>query len=116
MIKKDNTILRKGYYSVAIISVVIFLVGMLLVGVGDFPFFTYHNIEYVIIGVPFSIWAWLIIVGLLFVKKNWIVIAIIIASAIPHIIAIALLYAFSYSILEILKWYVMILSFGSIVL
>lgn len=117
MIEKNNMILRKIYYLVTILSVLIFLGGMLLVDIESLSFLVNnYNFENIIIGVPFSIWAWLIIVGLLFVKKNWIIITILIALAIPHIIAIVVLYAYSYSILDILKWYVMILSFGSIII
>ena len=117
MTEKNKMILRKGYYLVAIVSVLTFLGGMLLTDVESLSFLlNNHSFENIVIGVPFSIWAWLIIVGLLFVKKNGIVITIIIVLAIPHIIAIALLHAYSYNILEILKWYVMILSFGSIII
>lgn len=113
----EKNSLRKAYYFVAISSILMFLGGMLLVDIESLSFLVNnHNFENVIIGIPFSIWAWLIIVGLLFVKKNWIIITILIVLAIPHIIAIVVLYAYSYSILDILKWYVMILSFGSIII
>lgn len=115
MNEKNSVILRKVYYFVAISSVLIFLGGMLLADIESLLFLINNNFDIVVIGIPFSIWAWLIIVGLLFVKKNWIIITILIALAIPHIIVIMVLYAYSYSILDILRWYVMILSFGSII-
>lgn len=114
---KNNMILRKVYYCIVVLSFLIFLGGMLLVGVESLSFLVNnHNVENIIIGVPFSIWAWLIIVGLLFIKKNWIIITLLITLAIPHVISIAILYAYSYSVVDILKWYVMILSFGSIII
>lgn len=115
MNEKNSVILRKVYYFVAISSVLMFLGGMLLADIESLSFLINNNFDIIVIGIPFSIWAWLIIVGLLFVKKNWIIITILIALAIPHIIVIMVLYAYSYSILDILRWYVMILSFGSII-
>lgn len=115
MNEKNSVILRKVYYFVVISSVLMFLGGMLLSDIESLSFLINNNFDIVVIGIPFSIWAWLIIVGLLFVKKNWIIITILIALAIPHIIVIMVLYAYSYSILDILRWYVMILSFGSII-
>lgn len=115
MNEKNSVILRKVYYFVVISSVLMFLGGMLLSDIESLSFLINNNFNIVVIGIPFSIWAWLIIVGLLFVKKNWIIITILIALAIPHIIVIMVLYAYSYSILDILRWYVMILSFGSII-
>lgn len=117
MIKKNNMILRKVYYVVTVLSVLILLGGIFSQGIESLSFLAeISNFDYLTIGIPFGIWAWLIIVGLLFIKKNRVVIAILIALSIPNIIAIALLYAYSYSISEILKWYVMILSFGSIII
>ena len=60
--------------------------------------------------------AWIVVFGLLFVRKNFLVITICILLSIPHIIFIAVMIGYSNSAVEILKRYVMIFSFGSIVL
>ena len=115
--KKNHEIARKVYYIVAILSVVILIVGLMLTGIEGFSFFTQvPKLDYMIIGVPFGLWAWLLIVGLLFIRKNRVVVTILIALMIPNIFAIVLLYEYSYTLLEILKWYVMILSFGLVII
>lgn len=53
----------------------------------------------------FCLWAWLIINNI-FIPKNWIVISIIIALAIPHMIVIAVSIGYSYGLVRILKMYV----------
>ncbi len=114
--------INKLFYLTTVVSVLIFIIGNIITliynqsdnGVSGILSRDYFDI--LTLFIPFSIWAWLIIFGTLFVRKNWLVVTICIVLAIPHVILIVVLYAYSYSILEILKWYVMILSFGSIVL
>ena len=114
--------INKLFYLTTVVSVLIFIIGNIITliynqsdnGVSGILSRDYFDI--LTLFIPFSIWAWLIIFGTLFVRKNWLVVTICIVFAIPHVIFIVVLYAYSYSILEILKWYVMILSFGSIVL
>ena len=114
--------INKLFYLTTVVSVLIFIIGNIITliynqsdnGVSGILSRDYFDI--LTLFIPFSIWAWLIIFGTLFVRKNWLVVTICIVLAIPHVILIVVLYAHSYSILEILKWYVMILSFGSIVL
>lgn len=114
--------INKLFYLTTVVSVLIFIIGNIITliynqsdnwvsGILSRDYF-----DILTLFIPFSIWAWLIIFGTLFVRKNWLVVTICIVLAIPHVILIVVLYAYSYSILEILKWYVMILSFGSIVL
>lgn len=113
---------NKVFYGITIASVLMFVIGMvvtLLYQPSDSDsagLLSSNYFDFLTLFVPFSLWAWLIIFGILFVKKNWLVISICIVLAIPHIIIIAVLIGYSYSFLEILKWYVMILSFGGIVL
>ena len=114
--------INKLFYLTTVVSVLIFIIGNIITliynqsdnGVSGILSRDYFDI--LTLFIPFSIWAWLIIFGTLFVRKNWLVVTICIVLAIPHVILIVVLYAYSYSILEILKWYVMILSVGSIVL
>lgn len=112
---------RKIFYIVTAVSVLIFAVGVIITAVNgkldgsvfnkrldflaDMTFF-----------IPFCLWAWLVVVGLLFVRKNFLVVTICILLSIPHIIFIAVMIGYSNSLIEILKRYVMIFSFGSLML
>ena len=112
---------RKMFYIFTAISLLIFAAGVVITAVNgrldgsvfnkrldflaDMTFF-----------IPFCLWAWLVLFGLLFVRKNFLVVTICILLAIPHIIFIAVMVGYSNSMMEILKRYVMIFSFGSIVL
>lgn len=112
---------RKIFYIVTAVSVLIFAVGVIITTVNgkldgsvfnkrldflaDMTFF-----------IPFCLWAWLVVVGLLFVRKNFLVVTTCILLSIPHIIFIAVMIGYSNSLLEILKRYVMIFSFGSLML
>ena len=112
---------RKMFYIFTAISLLIFAVGVIITAVNgrldgsvfnkrldflaDMTFF-----------IPFCLWAWLVLFGLLFVRKNFLVISICILLAIPHIIFIAVMVGYSNSMMEILKRYVMIFSFGSLML
>ncbi|MEG0291823.1 MAG: hypothetical protein RR495_04160 [Anaerovoracaceae bacterium] len=113
---------KKLFYLTTIVSVLLFIIGNVITVMynplnnGVFGGLSRNYFDMLTMFVPFSMWAWLIIFGTLFVKKNWVVVAICVALAIPHIILIVVLHAYSYNILEILKWYVMILSFGTIIL
>ncbi len=112
---------RKIFYIFTAISLLIFAVGVIITAVNgrldgsvfnkrldflaDMTFF-----------IPFCLWAWLVLLGLLFVRKNFLVVTICILLAIPHIIFIAVMVGYSNSMMEILKRYVMIFSFGSLML
>ncbi|WP_237036769.1 hypothetical protein [Mediannikoviicoccus vaginalis] len=112
---------RKIFYIFTAISLLIFAVGVIITAVNgrldgsvfnkrldflaDMTFF-----------IPFCLWSWLVLFGLLFVKKNFLVVTICILLAIPHIIFIAVMVGYSNSMMEILKRYVMIFSFGSLML
>ncbi|WP_055078222.1 hypothetical protein [Lagierella massiliensis] len=123
MSKKEKKELdsRKIFYIVTAVSMLIFAVGVIITAksgrldgsvfnkrldfLADMTFF-----------IPFCLWAWIVVFGLLFVRKNFLVITICILLAIPHIIFIAVMIGYSNSAVEILKRYVMIFSFGSLML
>ena len=123
MSKKEKKELdsRKIFYIVTAVSLLIFAVGVIITAangkidgsvfnkrldfLADMTFF-----------IPFCLWAWIVVFGLLFVRKNFLVITICILLAIPHIIFIAVMIGYSNSAVEILKRYVMIFSFGSLML
>ena len=110
---------KKIFYLLTMVSVLLFLIGLLVI---QTDYYSYINqgsrdsLDIITFMIPFAIWAWLIIIGMFFVKKNWLVNTILIALAIPHLILIAVVYAHSTSVLEVLSWYVMILSFGLIII
>lgn len=113
---------KKIFYGITIFSVLVFIIGNIITATQN-PFnggvanvLNNEFFDHITMFVPFSIWAWLIIFAIFFVKKNWVVVTTCIVLAIPHLILIAVLVIDSHSLSEILKWYVMILSFGSVVL
>lgn len=112
---------RKIFYIVTAVSLLIFAVGVIITAANgkiDGSVFN-KRIDFLAdmtFFIPFCLWAWIVVFGLLFVRKNFLVITICILIAIPHIIFIAVMIGYSNSAVEILKRYVMIFSFGSIVL
>ena len=119
---KNSIDSKKIFYGITIFSVLVFGIGN-IVTVTQNPYnggvsnvLNNEFFVHITMFVPFSMWAWLIIFAIFFVKKNWVVVTTCIVLAIPHLILIAVLVIDSHSLLEILKWYVMILSFGSVVL
>lgn len=119
---KNSIDSKKIFYGITIFSVLVFVIGI-IVTVTNNPLnggianaLSNEFFDHITMFVPFSMWAWLIIFAIFFVKKNWVVVTTCIVLAIPHLILIAVLVIDSHSLSEILKWYVMILSFGSVVL
>ena len=112
---------RKMFYIFTAISLLIFAVGVIITAVNgrlDGSVFN-KRLDFladITFFIPFCLWAWLVLFGLLFVRKNFLVITICILLAIPHIIFIAVMVGYSNSMMEILKRYVMIFSFGSLML
>lgn len=116
---KENINTKKIFYLATVISLLIFIIGIIVTITSDGSTFNVLNSNYfdmLTIFVPFSMWAWLVVLGTLFVKKIGIVRLICIILAIPHIIVIAVMLAYSNIVFYILKWYMMILSFGSIII
>lgn len=119
---KNSIDSKKIFYGITIFSVLVFVIGI-IVTVTQNPLnggvanaLNNELFDHITMFVPFSMWAWLIIFAIFFVKKNWVVVTTCIVLAIPHLILIAVLVIDSHNLSEILKWYVMILSFGSVVL
>lgn len=107
----------KVYYLVTAISVIVFVMGMMLAGTeNSIPGVYSEPFSYITMFIPFCLWLWLLIIGILFIKKNWIVNAILVILAIPQIIFAIVLSGFSYSFTEILSWYGMLLTFGLVVI
>lgn len=119
---KNSIDAKKIFYGITIFSVLVFVIGNIVTATqnpyngGVSNVLNNEFFVHITMFVPFSMWAWLIIFAIFFVKKNWVVVTTCIVLAIPHLILIAVLVIDSHSLLEILKWYVMILSFGSVVL
>lgn len=119
---KNSIDAKKIFYGITIFSVLVFVIGNIVTATqnplngGIANALSNEFFDHITMFVPFSMWAWLIIFAIFFVKKNWIVVTTCIVLAIPHLILIAVLVIDSHSLSEILKWYVMILSFGSVVL
>lgn len=109
---------KKIFYGITIFSVLVFIIGNIITATQNPLNGGVANAlsDHITMFVPFSMWAWLIIFAIFFVKKNWVVVTTCIVLAIPHLILIAVLVIDSHNLVEILKWYVMILSFGGIVL
>lgn len=114
---------RMIYYAFTALSIALFTIGITMpdsiskditkligLNVKYFYFADYLGLY------AFCLWAWLIVVGILLIPKNWIVFSIIIALAIHHMIVIAVSIGYSYSLVRILKMYVAIFSFGFLIL
>lgn len=111
---------RKWFYIATLFSVFLVFFGFTLskvvdnlkLDLGDFEVFFRDFIGIVSISTPFILSAWLILLGLLFVKKDWKVLLTISFLAIPHIILIGVMVGYSHSPLYILRYYIFLLSFG----
>lgn len=109
------------FYLMTVLSISVFAIGLTISSslssdMGSFIRLQgkYFDFADYLIVLPFCVWAWLIIAGIFFIKKNWIVISICTVLLIPHIIIIAVSCAYSYGVSGILKMYAAILSFGMI--
>jgi hypothetical protein len=97
----------KLFYGATVFSILLFIVGLII----DFTTNSFLNNQYfdwITMQLPFIMWACLIIVGILFIRKNWMVAMLCLLMAIPHVVAIAIMLADSYSAIDILKWYFII--------
>lgn len=112
--------IRGLFYFATILSVMIFIIGIILPIILPQSISPIQERNYDISGYlilyAFCIWAWLIIIGLLFVPKNWIVILVCLGLLIPHIIYTAVTLEYSFTFIDVLKRYVYFLSFGLILL
>lgn len=112
---KINT--EKVFYFGSFLSLGIFVLGLLLTFFTNVNVDTFPDFAFVSLGLPFALWAWLLIFGIFFVKKNWKLASILVALALPHVIFIIIrVFGHGDSFLQLGKWYVMILSFGKLVI
>ena len=113
---------RKVFYFLLILSLIMLLIGVILPGkivdsgifsitLGDYKF----DLRARLLTGAFGLWAWIIIYGF-FIKKKPLEWVIMIVLFIPHLILILVMKEYSHGIGFMLKMYLGILSFWSIVI
>ena len=113
---------RKVFYFLLILSLLMLLIGVILPGkivdsgifsitLGDYKF----DLRARLLTGAFGLWAWIIIYGF-FIKKKPLEWVIMIVLFIPHLILILVMKEYSHGIGFMLKMYLGILSFWSIVI
>ena len=113
---------RKVFYFLLILSLLMLLIGVIIPGkivdsgifsitLGDYKF----DLRARLLTGAFGLWAWIIIYGF-FIKKKPLEWVIMIVLFIPHLILILVMREYSHSIGFMLRMYLGILSFWSIVI
>ena len=113
---------RKVFYFLLILSLIMLLIGVILPGkivdsgifsitLGDYKF----DLRARLLTGAFGLWAWIIIYGF-FIKKKPLEWVIMIILFIPHLILILVMKEYSHGIGFMLRMYLGILSFWSIVI
>ena len=113
---------RKVFYFLLILSLLMLLIGVILPGkivdsgifsitLGDYKF----DLRARLLTGAFGLWAWIIIYGF-FIKKKPLEWVIMIVLFIPHLILILVMKEYSHGIGFMLRMYLVILSFWSIVI
>ena len=113
---------RKVFYFLLILSLLMLLIGVILPGkivdsgifsitLGDYKF----DLRARLLTGAFGLWAWIIIYGF-FIKKKPLEWVIMIVLFIPHLILILVMKEYSHGIGFMLRMYLGILSFWSIVI
>lgn len=113
---------RKVFYFLLILSLLMLLIGVIIPGkivdsgifsitLGDYKF----DLRARLLTGAFGLWAWIIIYGF-FIKKKPLEWVIMIVLFIPHLILILVMKEYSHSIGFMLRMYLGILSFWSIVI
>ena len=113
---------RKVFYFLLILSLLMLLIGVILPGkivdsgifsitLGDYKF----DLRARLLTGAFGLWAWIIIYGF-FIKKKPLEWIIMIVLFIPHLILILVMKEYSHGIGFMLRMYLGILSFWSIVI
>ena len=113
---------RKVFYFLLILSLIMLLIGVILPGkivdsgifsitLGDYKF----DLRARLLTGAFGLWAWIIIYGF-FIKKKPLEWVIMIVLFIPHLILILVMKEYSHSIGFMLRMYLGIISFWSIVI
>ena len=120
--KKFRMTKRKVFYFLLILSLLMLLIGVILPGkivdsgifsitLGDYKF----DLRARLLTGAFGLWAWIIIYGF-FIKKKPLEWVIMIVLFIPHLILILVMKEYSHGIGFMLRMYLGILSFWSIVI
>ena len=113
---------RKVFYFLLILSLLMLLIGVIIPGkivdsgifsitLGDYKF----DLRVRLLTGAFGLWAWIIIYGF-FIKKKPLEWVIMIVLFIPHLILILVMKEYSHGIGFMLRMYLGILSFWSIVI
>ena len=113
---------RKVFYFLLILSLLMLLIGVILPGkivdsgifsitLGDYKF----DLRARLLTGAFGLWAWIIIYGF-FIKKKPLEWVIMIVLFIPHLVLILVMKEYSHGIGFMLRMYLGILSFWSIVI
>ena len=113
---------RKVFYFLLILSLIMLLIGVILPGkivdsgifsitLGDYKF----DLRARLLTGAFGLWAWIIIYGF-FIKKKPLEWVIMIVLFIPHLILILVMKEYSHGVGFMLRMYLGILSFWSIVI
>ena len=113
---------RKVFYFLLILSLIMLLLGVILPGkivnsgifsitLGDYKF----DLRARLLTGAFGLWAWIIIYGF-FIKKKPLEWVIMIVLFIPHLILILVMKEYSHGVGFMLRMYLGILSFWSIVI
>ena len=108
---------KKVFYVAILFALMLFIIGWVAMSFDSVDDAIQSALGFDFLGIimiliPFSMSAWIIILGTIFVKKDPLVVLMLLLLAIPHVIVIAVSYGLSYTILDILKVYSLILSFG----
>ncbi len=114
--------LRKYFYIISLIVVVSAILNFILMDyniyLDSINLFKIKNTQitlgYFIMSIAFSVSAWLLILGIIFVPKNWKVWVICFVFLILHAIFIIISIGYGDGFFEILRKYIWILSFGLI--
>ena len=120
--KKFRMTKRKVFYFLLILSLLMLLIGVILPGkivdsgifsitLGDYKF----DLRARLLTGAFGLWAWIIIYGF-FIKKKPLEWVIMIVLFIPHLILVLVMKEYSHGIGFMLRMYLGILSFWSIVI
>ncbi len=109
--KFDRKKLEKIFYIITIISVLVFAMGLLMSTFTSYNITELDVIDFMVI-IPFCTWAWLIIFGLVLFHKDWKICLICGILFLPHLLLLIVDYQYSYSIMDVLKQYLLIFTFG----
>ena len=121
--KRKYLNLRPIFYFFTVLAIALFVIGLILTDYfySRLDIDTLMNSEKIDFAnqmtgfAPYCISLWLFIIGVLFVEKNKLVIAICVVTGILHLIGFYVVWAYSEgSIYPVFDWFIEVLSFGLI--